>query len=152
MKIYLHMLKQWIYKAIITLSHKWNGIVGVFVLIVCNVGVAIGKNILKMVNETGDTVTMDHNLNFKIYDHSQTIIDSLQHQVDSLQALSVIHRVEQTRNVILFTENMQPVLIVITIIFSIMTGIGWYWKLCDRKEMKREKAEKKEAEKHKIIV
>ena len=138
-----YSLEKWIFKTIMILSHKWNGIVGVFVLILCNIGVAVGKNILGVVNETGETILMNSNLDLRFYGNDKNIIDSLQHYADSLQSLVNIHQVEQTRNVIIFTENMQPVLIMITILFSIMTGIGWYWKLCDRREMKKQKEQDK---------
>ena len=136
-------------KIIKFLANKWGGLVSLIILIFCNIAVAIGKSILGMVTEAGDTIVIYKDLDIRFYSNSQDIIDSLVNQIDSLQRLVNLPITENTRQVLIFTENMQPVIIGVTVLTFVLFAIGFYWRLRDRIDVK---CKEKEANKIKIIT
>ena len=101
---------------------------------------------LQSVTSTGEVWKLDTGNNIEIY--KQNAVDSLQYLIDSIQCQNAILLDEKVRNVVILTQNLMPFMIIFSIIVSVLTIVGWYWKFCDRREIvMRAKLRKKRAKK-----
>lgn len=112
------------------LSNRWNGVIG---WLISATGTAFTfpiNNSLRAVTEKGDVIELYGNSDIVMYGNQSS--DSLRQVIDSLRVCLEHYDVDRVRQVVTVTENLQIIMVILTIIISVCVLIGWYWKFRDR--------------------
>ena len=136
-RLYIQIFRRLISNAIDWLSSSWGSIVSVFIGWGMVTYAYASKTYLEGLVNNKDYFTWDNSNNIRVYDEQckdslRLVIDSLQTHyrtvVDSMQMVFDNTVVEKTRTVVLLTENMMPLMMILTMTATVCTIIGFYKK------------------------
>jgi hypothetical protein len=120
MKRMNNMILKFVTDFIDFLSHKWNGLIGLFGTAGGTIAVKETNDYMKAITESGDYVKLYHTNEIQYYSDN----DSLRAVIDSLQNLNSIGRAVETHQGIVFIDYMRNALLIITLIIGICTIVG----------------------------
>ena len=123
------------------LAVRFHGLIGLFATTGLTAQAIENKKYL--ISVTDKTMRMTQNGDIYYYPDS----DSLQCVIDSLQKF-IEYDAEKVANTVILTQNLQPILICLSILIAILTIIGYMWRFSNWcKEIKANRLKRK-LEKH----
>ena len=140
-RLYIQIFRRLISNAIDWLSSSWGSIVSVLIGWGMVTYAYASKTYLEGLVNNKDYFTWDNSNNIRVYDEQckdslRLVIDSLQTHyktvVDSMQMVFDNTVVEKTRAVVLLTENMMPLMMILTMTATVCTIIGFYKKFAGK--------------------
>ena len=118
------------------LATKWNGVIGFVASLGTGGGALASKTHLQNTIEVHNEKIALFHQNNDITFHQIKDSDSLQYIIDSLKIIVEADVIEKTKIVVSLSQYLTVGMILLSMTVSILTIIGWYWKMCDRRTNK----------------
>jgi hypothetical protein len=118
------------------LATKWNGVIGFVASLGTGGGALASKTHLQNTIEIHNKKVAILHENNNIYFEQINQSDSLRAIIDSLRVIAESGAIEKTKIVVSLSQYLTVGMIILSMTVSVLTIVGWYWKMCDRREAK----------------